>query len=169
MSTSKEFGKKFLEKREELGYSIEEVGTQTRIHYAVIRDIEAGIFDRLNKLYMKSFIEKYSKFLGMNVEKILDEYRGFSENTPEKDFTLQIKEKEEKTKPEIKINIDEKTMRKIALGIGIVVALYIFFSLVGMIKNKIVEAHKNKPVQKIVKMETSKKPILFGAILSAKA
>ena len=160
MSTSKEFGKKFLQKREELGYSVEEVGTQTRIHCAVIRDIEAGIFDRLNKLYMKSFIEKYSKFLGMNVEKILDEYRGLSESTPEKDFTLRVKEKEEKAKPEIKINIDEKTMRKIAIGIGAVLALYILFSLVGMIKNKIVEANKNRPVKKIVKMETPKKAVI---------
>ena len=113
MITSKELGKKFSEKRQELGYSVDEACQKTRIHHTVILDIEAGVFDKLNKLYLKSFIEKYCLFLGLNTEKILDEYRAVSDIIPEEDFTFEVKEKEEKTRPEIKINIDEKTIKMI--------------------------------------------------------
>ena len=159
MITSKELGKKFSEKRQELGYSVEEVCLKTRIHRTVILDIEAGVFDKLSKLYLKSFLEKYSLFLGLNTEKVLNEYRAVSDIIPEEDFTFEVKEKEEKIRPEIKINIDEKTVKKIIIAAGAVLVLYIFFSVVGMIKTKVAEARKNAPAKKIVKIETPKKEI----------
>ena len=98
MSTAESFGKIFKEKRTELGLKHEDVSGKTYISIGVIVDIESGVFDKLSPVYMKSFIKKYTDFLGLDTNEILKQYESVVRETPVKAFSVKIEQspKEEK-------------------------------------------------------------------------
>jgi len=96
MGASADIGKIFRKKREERGVSIEEAYRKSRIHFNVITDIEDGVFDKLDKLYVKSFLKKYSEFLGLDTGSILKEYESVSSRIPRREFTLDVVEERQK-------------------------------------------------------------------------
>ncbi|MFH1552390.1 MAG: RodZ domain-containing protein [Candidatus Omnitrophota bacterium] len=98
MVTPKEIGKIFKEARESRELSIEQAYGQCRIHPNVIRDIETGVFDRIGKTYLKSFLKKYSAFLGLDTEDIIRKYESISSEMPSLEFDLGTEEKEETIK-----------------------------------------------------------------------
>ncbi|MBF0215628.1 MAG: helix-turn-helix domain-containing protein [Candidatus Omnitrophica bacterium] len=71
MATKKEFGKLFRDAREGKGFTVEDVSRDSHIHQRVIEDIENGEFDRLGKLYIRSFMKKYAVHLGLEVDDVL--------------------------------------------------------------------------------------------------
>jgi len=72
--TSKELGNVFRNAREEQGISLKEANWRSRIHPNVIDDIENGVFDRLGKVYVKSFMKKYADFLGIDADDVIRKY-----------------------------------------------------------------------------------------------
>ena len=84
MTTAKEIGKIFTGARTKLKLSVEDVCQQTHIHPKVIQDIENGVFDRLDKLYMKNFLKKYSAILGLDTAEILEQYETVFGDIPNK-------------------------------------------------------------------------------------
>ena len=102
MITAKDIGKLFQEARKLKGLSVHEAYQRSRIHPKVIEDIEAGVFDRLNKLYLKSFLKKYASFLGLNPEDMVKKFETISKKIPETEFDLSGLDKREKSekKPE---------------------------------------------------------------------
>ncbi|MFH1836805.1 MAG: RodZ domain-containing protein [Candidatus Omnitrophota bacterium] len=170
MSTPKEIGKLFCEAREKEGMTLAEAGTKSRIHLRVIKDIETGIFDRIGRPYLKSFMKKYADFLGMDVEEILRRYEMASSNVPAKEFTLNVEEKEKKEEEiffYVKKNI--KKNAGLVLFAGLMILIFILMGLsrggreeakvksqkskVKSLKSDRAEDKKNNPKDKSKKQE----------------
>ncbi|MFH1664805.1 MAG: helix-turn-helix domain-containing protein [Candidatus Omnitrophota bacterium] len=86
MQNSKDIGNIFGEARRKLGLSVEDVYRRSRIHPNVLKDIENGVFDKIGKLYMKSFLRKYSDFLGLDTPGIMDKYEAVSRDLPDRQY-----------------------------------------------------------------------------------
>ena len=74
----KDIGIKLKEKREENGLSIEEVSEDLKMRPSQISSIEEGkTEDFKDVFYLKYFIRDYAKYLGLDGEKILDEFNEY--------------------------------------------------------------------------------------------
>ena len=74
----KEIGESFKEKREEIGITLEEVSKDLGIKEVLLENLEEGnakVFKDI--LEIKDTIESYSKYLGLDTEKIMDEYNDY--------------------------------------------------------------------------------------------
>lgn len=74
----KNIGLKLKEKREQNGLSVEEVAEDLKMRPNQIVSIEEGrTEDFKDVFYLKYFIRDYSKYLGLDSEKILDEFNEY--------------------------------------------------------------------------------------------
>ena len=74
----KNIGTKLKDKREENGLSIEEVSQDLKMRPSQISSIEEGkTEDFKDVFYLKYFIRDYAKYLGLDSEKILDEFNEY--------------------------------------------------------------------------------------------
>lgn len=74
----KNIGLKLKEKREENGLSIDEVAEDLKMRPSQIKSIEEGEADDFKDVvYLKYFIRDYSKYLGLDSEKIIDEFNEY--------------------------------------------------------------------------------------------
>ena len=109
MVTAKELGNTFKEARESRSLSVEEAYRQSRIHPRVIMDIESGTFDQMGKIYLKSFLKKYSIFLGLDPDEMVREYEVVSSEIPDREFNLdEIEEEKKEEEPVLPVLKDQK-------------------------------------------------------------
>ena len=97
----KEIGESFKEKREEIGITLEEVSKDLGIKEVLLENLEEGnakVFKDI--LEIKDTIESYSKYLGLDTEKIMDEYNDYLFEKTSKISIDDIKERLEKTNKE---------------------------------------------------------------------
>ena len=74
----KNIGLKLKDKREENGLSIEEVAEDLNMRPSQISSIEEGkTEDFKDVFYLKYFIRDYAKYLGLDSERILDEFNEY--------------------------------------------------------------------------------------------
>lgn len=74
----KEIGKKLKYTRENTGISIEEVAEDLNYKVSQLEDIENGNYKNFkDKFVLKTIITDYSKYLGLDVEKVVDEFNDF--------------------------------------------------------------------------------------------
>ena len=74
----KNIGLKLKDKREENGLSIEEVAEDLKMRPSQISSIEEGkAEDFKDVFYLKYFIRDYAKYLGLDSERILDEFNEY--------------------------------------------------------------------------------------------
>lgn len=86
-------GEKLKSAREKRALTIDQVQKQTHIHSTVLGALEEGRCDEiLTSTYVKSFLKKYSGFLGLDAKRILDEYRALN---PESSFSGMTRKTEE--------------------------------------------------------------------------
>lgn len=138
----KEIGESFKEKREEIGITLEEVSKDLGIKEVLLENLEEGnakVFKDI--LEIKDTIESYSKYLGLDTEKIMDEYNDYLFEKTSKISINDIKERLEKTNkekvvkkiksPYIKEMIDFNKKYNIILIIVvfIIILLFILFVL----------------------------------------
>ena len=77
-SIMKNIGLKLKDKREENGLSIEEVAEDLKMRPSQISSIEEGkTEDFKDVFYLKYFIRDYAKYLGLDSERILDEFNEY--------------------------------------------------------------------------------------------
>ncbi len=113
MSAAESLGKMFQDKREKLGLERDDVASKTFINVKVITDIEAGVFEKLSPVYMKSFIKKYSEFLSLDTDEALRQYDIASRAVPVKTFSVEEKPlRKEKKEPPVKKPPQAKKMKK---------------------------------------------------------
>lgn len=141
---AKEIGKIYKEAREKIGISVEEANERSRIHLNVINDIESGVFGRLNKLYVKSFLKKYAIFLNLDAGNILKKFDELSGELPKAEFNPDIKMKEEPIERGPSFAMPEKTIQMVLVGLFSVVLLVLIFVLAGRLKSKFVEARQRR-------------------------
>lgn len=130
--------------RETSGVSLEEASADLKIRPAVLNNIEEGNMGCFKDIFeLKDYIREYSKYLGMNPDKMVDEFNEYmfeaTSKIPVKEIENQIKEKNKmEATGEIRIMspyTDNKSRYKtknyllLYLLVIILVALVIFWSV----------------------------------------
>lgn len=74
----KEIGEKLKEARESMGITIEEAATDLKIRASQIESIEDGDKEAFKDVfYLKMFIKNYSKYLGLDYDKMVEEFNEY--------------------------------------------------------------------------------------------
>lgn len=139
----KNIGLKLKEKREQNGLSIEEVAEDLKMRPSQISSIEEGkAEDFKDVFYLKYFIRDYAKYLGLDSEKILDEFNEYLFDVTSKIPVNTIaKEKKKKDKEGEISSPYTKEVKKKKLVIRIV-ALAILVVAIVITLYAVVSAHK---------------------------
>jgi len=129
----KNIGTKLRDKREENGLSIEEVAEDLKMRPNQISSIEDGNTEEFKDVfYLKYFIRDYAKYLGLDSEKILDEFNEYlfdmTSKIPVDLIERAKKEKkneEEVSSPYTKDDSKKSILPKVFICLGIVIVLII--------------------------------------------
>lgn len=101
----KEIGEQLKKTREEHGVSLEEAAEDLALRVGQLENIESGNTRSFRDLYeLKEIIKDYSKYLGLDIEKIVDEYNDFLFEKTSKISLEDIKEarvKKQEEKPSV--------------------------------------------------------------------
>ena len=74
----KDIGEKLKSKRMSTGISVEEAAEDLNYKVSQLEDIENGNYKNFkDKFILKAIVTDYSKYLGLDVEKIIDEFNDF--------------------------------------------------------------------------------------------
>jgi len=137
----KNIGTKLKDKREENGLSIEEVAEDLKMRPSQISSIEEGkTEDFKDVFYLKHFIRDYAKYLGLDSEKILDEFNEYLfDMTSKIPVDLIEKAKKEKKNDEVIVSPYTKENRKkikipkwiifVGSAILLIVLAYVVFTI----------------------------------------
>ena len=142
----KELGEYLKGVREENGVGIDEAADDLKVSEQVITSIESGNTRAFKDiLELKEIVKLYSKYLGLDSEKIIDEFNDFMFEHTSKislndilDAEKQIIEKDKKivhspyTKP-YKPQINFKYLKYILIGIAVIALILIVVLLLKMI------------------------------------
>jgi len=111
-----------------LGWSIEEAAARTRLHLNVIRNLEAGHFDKFPSLaYARGFLRIYSRELGLDPKKIVREFQPQAEA---EDSILDLRPEMLEALP-TRASEPMLTSRGLGLGVLAVAGLFVL-SVVGI-------------------------------------
>ena len=121
-------GNQLKKARQKKGVSLNDAYQQIRIHADALMALEEDNFSKLpNPIYAKSFLKEYSSYLGLDVEKILEEYNSLEQDLdrpePKEEISLN---KEGITLPVV----DKDKVLNFVKIVGIGLALYLSFMLV---------------------------------------
>ena len=169
MSTPKDIAQLFINARKKQGWSIEDVCNKSRIHPKVLKNIEAGIFDKLGPLYMKSFLKKYAGVLEMNVDEVIRRYEMLSVKEPApvfnptsdlpKETVKKVKKESMKVKDDVMLALQRKNIQTILTVVFSGVFVLLTFVFLGMLRSRIVSNFPKNDVKiesKKVKSQKSK-------------
>ena len=115
----KNIGLKLKEKREENGLSIEEVAEDLKMRPSQITSIEEGKKDDFKDIFsLKYFIRDYAKYLGLDSEKIIDEFNEYLFDETSKipiDIIEQAKKEKKEDTEELSSPYTKKEKNKIKI------------------------------------------------------
>ena len=78
-------GKKLRQIREGMGIDLKTVSTKTRVNTKVLEWIEEEVLEKLPPLvYLKSFLKSYARCLGLDPQKVTEEYLEFLRESKKK-------------------------------------------------------------------------------------
>ncbi len=132
----KEIGEKLRTAREEHGVSIEEAASDLNLRVQQIENIENGNLKVFKDVfYLKSFIRGYAKYLGLDEEKIVDEFNEFffeeTSKIPIAEIEKASKKKEKEKISENKVSSpytmgDKPKSKFIIILVSLIIVLLIF-------------------------------------------
>ena len=132
----KEIGEELKSAREEHGVSVEEAAEDLNLRVSQIENIEAGNLKVFKDVfYLKCFIRDYAKYLGLDEEKIMDEFNEFffeeTSKIPIAEIEKASKEKQREQKLEKKIvspyTMEEKKSSKfVPIIVTLIILLLVF-------------------------------------------
>lgn len=137
----KEIGEELKATRESHGLSTEEVAEDLNLRVSQIENIEQGNLKVFKDVfYLKCFIRDYAKYLGLDEEKIMDEFNEFffeeTSKIPIKEIEKASMEKKKEQKEEKKVSspytIEDKPKSKIA-PIIVTLIILLLLTLIGYI------------------------------------
>lgn len=123
----KNIGIKLRTKREENGLSVDEVAEDLKMRPSQITSIEEGkLEDFKDVFYLKYFIRDYAKYLGLDGEKMLDEFNEYLFDMTSK-IPVNLIEQAKKEKEEQSINspYTKETKKKITSAQKLVIGIII--------------------------------------------
>ncbi len=104
-----EIGEKLREARESHGVSIEEAAEDLKIRPSQLKNLEEGNIKEFKDIfYVKFFVRDYAKYLGLDGDKLLDDFNEFLFDYTSRIPLDKIKEAKENKK------IEKKEVKKIA-------------------------------------------------------
>ncbi len=141
----KEIGERLREAREAMGISVEEAAEDLKIRPAQLENIEDGNKEAFKDVfYLKFFIRDYAKYLGLDGEKIMDEFNeylfDFTSKIPVGEIEKAKENKNNKKKvvsPYTKMSEKSNNIKMLILSIIIVLVIIVVGYLV------VSEIHKN--------------------------
>ncbi len=103
-----EIGSTLKSTRESSGVSIEEASKDVNIKVEILQNIEDGKIGCFKDIYvLKDYIKNYAKYLGLNPDKLIDEFNDYmfeyTSKIPVKKIEQLIKEKEKEENKEEKV------------------------------------------------------------------
>ena len=103
-----EIGSTLKSTRESSGVSIEEASKDVNIKVEILQNIEDGKIGCFKDIYvLKDYIKNYAKYLGLNPDKLIDEFNDYmfeyTSKIPVKEIEQLIKEKEKEENKEEKV------------------------------------------------------------------
>ncbi len=139
----KDIGKKLKEKRESNGVSVEEAAEDMKMRPSQIESLEAGRKEDFKDVAMlKLFIRDYAKYLGLDGEKMMDEFNEFLFDFTSKIPLSDINKAKEGTKKK-EVASPYTQVNKASMKYRIVVLAIIFTLILGFIGYIIVDkVHK---------------------------
>ena len=145
----KEIGEKLKEAREAMGITIEEAATDLKIRASQIESIEDGDKDSFKDIfYLKMFIKNYSKYLGLDYDKMVEEFNEYLFDFTSKISLEDIKKAEKDQKKKEKklktvkiaspytVEKQEKQVPRFLIIIGIILFLVIIVYVVVLLFTK---------------------------------
>ena len=121
-----EIGNLFLLTREAAGVSLKEVSYDLNIEEAILENIEDGKSGAFTDIFvLKEYVESYAKYLGLDAEKIMDD---FNEYVFESTSKIPIKEIEKQIS-EIKVDanrvVSPYTKKEPKVKSGLYLSIYV--------------------------------------------
>jgi cytoskeletal protein RodZ len=128
-----EIGRLLQHTRENAGISLKEVSEDLDIDEAILENIEDGKSGAFSDVFtLKEYVANYAKYLGLDYEKIIDEFNEFvfeaTSKIPVKDIEKQI-ESNMKSDSEEKKVISPYTKKEKKVKNGIYVIIYVVLVL----------------------------------------
>lgn len=125
--------------REEAGLDIEEVSKDLDINSLILMNLEEGKIGAFKDIFtLKEYLINYSKYLGLNSQKIIDEFNEYlfeyTSKIPVKDIEKTIEsinsEKEEKvSSPYTMANIKKKRIRTIYILVYLLIFILVILAI----------------------------------------
>ncbi|HIS17864.1 MAG TPA: helix-turn-helix domain-containing protein, partial [Candidatus Coprovivens excrementavium] len=129
--------------REESGVSLEEASGDLEIKTLILENIEDGNIGCFKDIFvLKDYIYDYAKYLGLEPDKIIDEFNEYlfeyTSKIPLEDIEKAMKEQQKEEIPQQKIvspytNSTKKPINKVVLllliALGVLVVLILFWSV----------------------------------------
>lgn len=149
----KEIGEELKAAREEHGVSVEEAASDLNLRVSQIENIEQGNLKVFKDVfYLKCFIRDYAKYLGLDEEKIMDEFNEFffeeTSKIPIEEIEKASKEKQKEKSQEKKVvspyTIDDKPKSKFGtIVVGLIIALLIFLIIYIVVTKYVAPSEEN--------------------------
>lgn len=144
-------GEKLKASREEKGLSLEEVSEDLKIEVKYLKNIESGNRNSFDDIFvLKNYIYDYSKYLGLDAEKIVEEFNEFvfeyTSKIPSDAIERISKQKEEEESARGAMSpytiVDRKNYKKqfviVAVVILLIIAMLIIFKVTGNTESDLV-------------------------------
>lgn len=124
-----EIGNLFLLTREAAGVSLKEVSEDLDIEEAILENIEDGKSGAFSDIYLlKEYVANYAKYLGLDPDKIIDEFNEFvfesTSKIPIKEIEKQMVENKKNEEEQV---ISPYTRKEKKIKNGTYLILYIIF------------------------------------------
>ncbi len=144
-----EIGELLRTTREETGVSIEEASDDLEIKTLILENIEDGNIGCFKDIFvLKNYIYDYAKYLGLEPEKIMDEFNEYlfeyTSKIPLEDIEKAMKEQQKEEIPQETIvspytNSTKKGINKLVLLLGIAVCVLVILVIFWSIKQLALE------------------------------
>lgn len=136
-----EIGNLFLLTREAAGISLKEVSEDLNIEEAILENIEDGKSGAFSDIFvLKEFVYNYAKYLGLDAEKIVDEFNEYvfesTSKIPIKEIEKQISEIKDDTNKVISpyTKKEPKVKNGLYLTVYIILILLVVFGVFWSVK-----------------------------------
>jgi len=117
-------GEQLKKAREQKGLSLADVYSATKIQEDILKKLEEDRFEALpNPIYIKSFLKKYAQFIGLDHEKIIEQFLSPQLQSAHQELVIE----EEKLPP-----FKPEQIRSFVMGAvagAVVIGLILFFIL----------------------------------------
>lgn len=138
--------------RKEKGFLLETVHEATKIPLDVLKAIEEGYTVRnITPFYYKGFLKIYAQHLGVDISQVVQDYK--KEELPKK-YYKKIQTPTISVQDPLSQAMTRERMRRIVIGIGIILALFVVVKFFGWVKNRKTDAPR--VVKSRVKKESVK-------------